>query len=546
MAFFSNGLTQQQKQGRIESPPKCNVTRCFLGQEKGFITEYRQVGSEQFVSEGFRYLIETMWKITRLALFFLFITVAVGSMIWPPDSEVPTPQIRSFRGLLETKNDQSVPSGNSPVTKGDADANKSHSPVEPTQHVLLPPKRDEENLIPKKGEDKSTTDTKNNTPLIPPTAPYNNASNTVTKIDGKKPSEQPSKVENNSPPDGNSKEDKSDEPEPKKSKNNGSDKTPIERPKDDSGSAGDKIKINTTTPRNEDPTPPGTPEGSKGQPNNIAMGYPPGKKNEHPNTPTKDKLGAEGEEEPPPSTKIDKDKGRSATPNDEVCDKDHSCEDKKNMIACLRAAGNEMQELSLLIQNKGDDVLHVKIKASASLNVDPLELTLEKQKRKTVKVLFVDHDIENVDLPKIVIDAGNGECTLDVPNQPPHSPDKRSFFEGFSYSAMITPIFGVYLLVFTVLAIGGTWMCCKFRGRRRHGDSIRYQELEMSLPETNLPVSVGGKPEVDTDGWDEVWDDNWEDAEAARSSSRTIQSLSSKGLAVRRSNKDGWDNAWDE
>lgn len=456
-------------------------------------------------------------------------------MIRPSHSEFVTPQIRSFRGLLQTKNKQSGTSGNSSVNKGDADANKSHPPVEPIQHI--PPKTDEGNPISKKGHDKSSTDTKNNTILSPPTAPDNKTTENGIKKDGNKPSDQPSIVKNNSPPDGNSKEDKSNEPNPKESENNRSDKTPIERPKDDSGLAGDKIKKENTTVTKGDPTPPGTP-------NNTAIGSPPGKKNEGPNTPSKDKVGTEGEEEPPPSTNIDKDKGRGSAQK-EICDKDHSCQDK-NMHACLRAAGNEMQELSLLIQNNGDNVLHVNIKASASLKVDPLEITLEKQERKTVKVSFVDHNMENMDLPKIVINAGNGDCTLDVPNQPLRSPDKRSFFNGFSYSAMITPIFGVYLLIFTVLAIGGTWMCCKFRGRRRHGDSIRYQELEMSLPETNLPVSVGGKPEVDTDGWDEVWDDNWEDAEAARSSSRTIQSLSSQGLAVRRSNKDGWDNAWDD
>lgn len=483
-----------------------------------------------------------MWQITHLALFFLFITVAVGSMIRPSHSEFVTPQTRSFRGLLQTKNSQSGTAGNSPVNKGDADANKSHPPVEPIQHI--PPKTDEGNPNSTKGDDKSSTDTKNNTALTPPTAPDNNATENVTKIDGSKATDQPSKVQNNSPPDGNSKKDKSNEPKPNESENNSGGRTPIERPKDDSDSAGEKIKNDSTTVTNGDPTPPGTLEGSKGLPTNTTIISSPEKKHEGPNTPTKDKLSAEGEEEPPPSTNIDKDKGSGSGQN-EICDKDHSCQDK-NMHACLRAAGNEMQELSLLIQNKGDNVLHVNIKASASLKVDPLELTLEKETRKTVKVSFVDHNMENMDLPKIVVDAGNGKCTLDVPNQPLRSPDKRSFFDSFSYSAMITPIFGVYLLIFTVLAIGGTWMCCKFRGRRRHGDSLRYQELEMSLPETNLPVSVGGKPEVDTDGWDEVWDDNWEDAEAARSSSRTIQSLSSQGLAVRRSNKDGWDNAWDD
>ncbi|KAH9298175.1 hypothetical protein KI387_029857 [Taxus chinensis] len=217
------------------------------------------------------------------------------------------------------------------------------------------------------------------------------------------------------------------------------------------------------------------------------------------------------------------------------------------MVACLRAPGNAMQELSLLIQNKGEDSLHVDIKAPAFLKVDPLKLTLEKAKSKSVKVLMVDQVPRNVSLFKIVINGDNGACYLDVPNQLLNSPSKQSFFEGFSYSAIITPMFGVYLLLFTVLAIGGSWMCCKFWGKRRHGDGIRYQELEMNLPESTLPITAGRKPDAENmDGWDEVWDDSWEDAEAARSSSRPIQSLSAKGLAARRSNKDGWDNSWDD
>lgn len=482
-----------------------------------------------------------MCKITHLALFFLFITVAAGSRIRLSDPEVPTPQIRSSRSFLETKDNHSR---NFPVAKGAADASKILTPVEGTQHG--PHKTEKEKPIPQKEEVKNTADTKNNTPLIAPAPPDNNTSKTKAKSTENKPSDQqPPKVENNKPPDGNSKEDKSDEHKPNESENNKSGTPPIEKPKDDFGSA-PKIENSSTIPRAEDPTSLAKPGESKGQLHNDTMGSPPppGKKIEPPGTQTKDK-GAGGKDEPSPSTTTDKNKGRASTPN-EICEKDHSCEDNKNMTACLRAAGNEMQELSLLIQNEGDDVLHVNIEAPAFLKVDPLVLTLEKRTRKTVQVLIVDQDTKNANLPKIVINAGNGECALDVPNQPLHSLDKRSFFEGFSYSAMITPIFGVYLLIFTVLAIGGTWMCCKFRGRRRHGDSIRYQELEMSLPETNLPVSVGGKPDVDTDGWDEVWDDHWEDAEAARSSSRTIQSLSSKGLAARRSNKDGWDNAWDD
>ncbi|XP_057851466.2 uncharacterized protein LOC131061668 isoform X2 [Cryptomeria japonica] len=242
-----------------------------------------------------------------------------------------------------------------------------------------------------------------------------------------------------------------------------------------------------------------------------------------------------------------KDSSRNSL-NPQVCDEFHSCSDKeKKMVACLRAPGNEMQDLSLLIQNKGEDSLQVNITAPAFLKVEFSNLTLRKEGSGTVRVSIIGQASHDLTLSKIVIDSGNGKCVLDVPHQLLNSPYKQRFFKGFSYSAIITPMFGVYLLLFTVLAIGGSWICCKLRGKRRHGNGIRYQELEMNRPESTLPITAGGKPEAENmDGWDEVWDDSWEDAEAARSSSRPMESLSSKGLASRKPNKDGWDNSWDD
>lgn len=242
----------------------------------------------------------------------------------------------------------------------------------------------------------------------------------------------------------------------------------------------------------------------------------------------------------------DKDRGKSSL-YPSGCDVSHSCSDEnKKLVACLRAAGNEMQELSILIENRGEVSLQVNITTPVFLKADS-NLTLGKGKSITVQVTIIDQALRNITLSKIIIDGGNGNCSLDVPNQLLNAPYKQRFFEGFSYTAIITPMFGVYLLLFTVLAIGGSWMCCKLRRKRRHGDGIRYQELEMNLPESTLPITTGGKPEAENmDGWDEVWDDSWEDAEAARSSSRPMESLSSKGLASRKSNRDGWDNSWDD
>eukprot|EP01018_Ginkgo_biloba_P004444 Gb_06758 [translate_table: standard] len=458
-------------------------------------------------------MVETIGQTMVMAVVFLFVIVAVGSGSLASDSAVSRPQGSNFRVLLESAN-TSQPSMES---KGDTDSKVSPSPV------IEPIKRndagdhsgkidDKEGNPEKTGENgtdvkNSKTQTDASLSSTVPIGPGNNSTTGVTGDSGNDGDHKSS--------DGNSEKTQSNGPEhePEKKKH---DIVPPAKPKGDVGHTDGKNGTDTSKDL----------EKSKGTRDSSPL--------------KKEK------DEPTPSNKTRNDVSRD-TGHAEVCDEVHSCTDKKKMIACLRAPGNEMQELSLLIQNKGDDVLNVNITAPKFLKANPISLTLEKLESKTVQVVMLDQVAKTSSFSKIVIDAGHGECILDVPNQSLHFLNKQRFFEGFSYSAIITPMFGVYLLLFTVLAIGGTWMCCKFRGKRRHGDGIRYQEVEMNLPESNIPISVGGKTEAENaDGWDEVWDDSWEDTEAARSSSRPFQSLSSKGLAARRSNKDGWDNAWDD
>eukprot|EP00252_Welwitschia_mirabilis_P021150 TRINITY_DN5339_c0_g1_i2.p1 TRINITY_DN5339_c0_g1~~TRINITY_DN5339_c0_g1_i2.p1 ORF type:complete len:363 (-),score=61.99 TRINITY_DN5339_c0_g1_i2:293-1381(-) len=231
----------------------------------------------------------------------------------------------------------------------------------------------------------------------------------------------------------------------------------------------------------------------------------------------------------------------------EICDKYHRCQDNKSLVSCLRVAGNEMQELSLLIQNKGKDVLNIAIHAPTFLKLEALNLTMDKYEHKMVQVTVVEDINGTTDLPKIIINAGSGNCVLNVSTQSLHYPlGKQSLFDGLSYYTTMRPTYGITIFLFIGLIIGGTWLFCKFHAKGWHNGGMKYQGLEMNHVDLDLPLSATGKPEIEsTDGWDEVWDDNWEDAEAGKSSETSVQSFLSKGLATRRSNKDGWDT-WDE
>lgn len=140
---------------------------------------------------------------------------------------------------------------------------------------------------------------------------------------------------------------------------------------------------------------------------------------------------------------------------------------------------------------------------------------------------------------EIILSAGNGECVLhmDVP-----ASEGNFYVRMPSYSELVTPINGAYFLIGTVMILGCTWVCCKFRSRRRHEGGIPYQELEMGLPNS---VSA---TEVETaDGWDQGWDDDWDDENAVKPPAvHHAGSISVNGLTSWSTNKAGWENDWDD
>jgi len=120
-----------------------------------------------------------------------------------------------------------------------------------------------------------------------------------------------------------------------------------------------------------------------------------------------------------------------------------------------------------------------------------------------------------------------------------HTPANNFFLRLPSYDKILTPVNCAYFLIFMVLMIGATWVCCAFRKKRQN--EIPYQELEMAQPESAAAAHMES-----AEGWDQDWDDDWDDNVAVKSPAALAGSISANGLTSRSSNKDGWENNWDD
>ncbi|KAJ9173717.1 hypothetical protein P3X46_016827 [Hevea brasiliensis] len=214
----------------------------------------------------------------------------------------------------------------------------------------------------------------------------------------------------------------------------------------------------------------------------------------------------------------------------EQCDPSNKCIDEdNNLVACLRVPGND--QYSLLIQNKGKNPLTVTISAPDFVQLEKTEIQLQAKEDKKVKVSIASGGSDNL----IVLKSGKGHCSLDIR----HLIDKE--FDNSQKSTYLnfmspTPTI-VVLAIAALLILAAGWMCISFRRKQLFSISSKYQSLNM-----DLPVSGGGKPESEVNnGWDNSWGDDWDDEEAPKTPSLPVTpSLSSKGLASRRLNKEGW------
>lgn len=139
----------------------------------------------------------------------------------------------------------------------------------------------------------------------------------------------------------------------------------------------------------------------------------------------------------------------------------------------------------------------------------------------------------------IELTAGKGHCSLDVRDVVGHRAEKETDTTLKSKYIILlnrTPAVAIVSLA-SFLIIASIGMCVRFKWRHLRSSDSKYLKLDMELP-----VAGGGKPDSDVnDGWDNSWDDNWDDEEAPKTPSMPVTpSLSSKGLASRRFNKEAW------
>lgn len=221
----------------------------------------------------------------------------------------------------------------------------------------------------------------------------------------------------------------------------------------------------------------------------------------------------------------------------EDCDKSNRCTDEgNNFVACLRVPGDESPDLSLLIQNKGKVSLTVTISAPEYVHLEKTKLQLQQKEDQKVKV-SIKHSGSGAD-NLIILTAGNGRCSLDFRDVIVHDSRKESDTAPKSKYIILlnrTPYVG-FVAFALLLIIAMAWVCVSFKRRYFPSTNSKYQKLDMELP-----VLGAEKPEANVnDGWENSWDDNWDDEAPKTPSMPLTPSLSSKGLASRRFNKEAW------
>ncbi|XP_062073111.1 uncharacterized protein LOC133777490 isoform X2 [Humulus lupulus] len=238
-----------------------------------------------------------------------------------------------------------------------------------------------------------------------------------------------------------------------------------------------------------------------------------------------------GKQHPNPSPRtgetVKENKSDPGSLTDETCDGlNPRCNIQNDLTACIKSSNRS--KIVVLLQNNAEENL----KATVSAGNIHEELEIPKKRSKLLSMSLTGNGVD------VVLPDGKGKCVphLSIPVS------EANFMRFPSYDQLVTPVNGVYLVIFTVLIFGGMWACIKFSRRRRQGGGIPYQELEMGLPE-----SVSAADVETAEVWDQGWDDDWDENNAVKSPGGLhVGSISANGLTSRSPIKDGWEDDWDD
>ncbi|OAY81686.1 hypothetical protein ACMD2_20700 [Ananas comosus] len=310
-------------------------------------------------------------------------------------------------------------------------------------------------------------------------------------------------------------------------------------------------------PRGANLAPPSGPERTEQQGGPESLAPPVGPGNKDPTLVPPAKPETQKPLPPPLPSAGDDGKNNKDTKQTEITDKiqEETCDaavekcriDDEKFVACLKHYGNALNKLYLLVQNTGKNTIPVDIKPPPFVTlvinntvVKHIELSKQVSKQVNISVLSSSSSGE------IVLKAGKGECSLHVN---PSISNGIPFEWLASYATLLTPVYGAYLLILSVIIAGGVWACCKFSRGRRADTGVPYRQLEMGgIPQTDTTVMENANS---VDGWENSWDDDWDEEEAVVKASEKAPagSASTNGLSSRsrnNSNKDGWDVDWDD
>ncbi|KAK3228023.1 hypothetical protein Dsin_007885 [Dipteronia sinensis] len=237
----------------------------------------------------------------------------------------------------------------------------------------------------------------------------------------------------------------------------------------------------------------------------------------------------------------DSDPSRKERTRIEECDSSNKCTDKdKKFVACLRVPGNDSPDLSLLILNKAKGSLTVRISAPDYVWLEKTKVQLPEKHGKTVLLKVTVKNNRGTD-NLIILKAGTGKCSLDFKDligQNAREESNNSLQPAYFNFLSQKPIIA-FASFAALLVLASVCMCIITFRRRQRSDSLsKYQRLDMELP---VPNAGKSDPNTNNDGWDNSWTDDWGDEEAPKTPTLPVTpSLSSKGLAPRRLNKEGW------